>query len=345
MRILDRHPFGKLLRTWLAVLVVLVLIIFGTQIGELLQKAVQGGMPPGLLGQQLLYRVPPALEVVLPVTMLLGVLLTFGRWYQDQEMVVWHSCGVGLDVFKRRVVLFALPVAVLTLLNSGWLAPWSAEQARVSLAEARIKTPFAAVRPGRFNPLGDEGVFYVARQRQDGELIDVWARYPAGGGMLTLSAPHGRFIWLNERLALQLDDAWALSWQADQGVTLRHFDRFEGFVPHLSLPMPAPSLRERTLPHLWTAQDGPARALLHQKLTAPLSVVVMALLGLVISRTRPREGRFSRVFYALLLYVVYFQLMTLFQERIHQGEPLWAAALWGLPLAVLVVLWRWEPKV
>ncbi|WP_294945381.1 LPS export ABC transporter permease LptF [Sulfurivirga sp.] len=341
MRILDRHLFSELTLTWLAVALVLVLIIFGTQVGQLLQMAVQGGLPPSLLGLQLLYRLPPALEVVLPVTVLLGVLLTFGRWYQDQEMVVWHSCGVGLDAFRRRVLLFALPIAALTLFNDGWLAPLSTQKARLSLVHAKATAPFAAVRPGRFNPLGEAGVFYAAALTRDGQLRQVWLRYPLSTQELVVTAPRGRLVTRGERVAVQLDDAWALSRQADGTTTLRHFERFEGFVPQLSARMPRRSDREMTLPQLWKNPAPPAQALLHQKLTAPLTVVAMALLGLAASRTRPREGRFARVFYALLVYVLYFQLMTLFQDRVHHGDTRWVVALWALPAAAIVVLWQW----
>ncbi len=342
MRILDRTLYAELAQVWLAVLLVLLLITFGTQASELLAEAVKGSVSPALVGQLLLLKVPPALEVVLPLVMLLAALLTFGRWYQDQEMVVLYSCGVPPRYFQRRVVLFALPVALLTLLNAGWLAPWSLAQSRLLLTEAQGNLGMAALQPGRFNPLGQGGVFYMAERHEDGRMQQVWLRYPTPQGELVLSAPKGGFEWVDGRLALVLEDAWAVQGieQPRAGVTVRHFGRFEGFVPELDVRRPVPSLKEQSLPSLWPQPQPQAKALLHQKLIAPVSVLVMALMGLALSRTRPREGRFARVFWALLLYVIYMQLITTFQDRVHHGDLHWVWGMWVVPLAYLAwLLW------
>lgn len=344
MRILDRYLLAELFQVWVAVLLVLLLITFGTQASELLAEAVQGSVSPALVGHLLLLKVPPALEVVLPLVMLLAALLTFGRWYQDQEMVVLYSCGVSPRYFQRQVALFALPVALLALFNAGWLAPWSLEKSRLMLTEAQRNLGFAALQPGRFNPLGQGGVFYMAERTDDGRMRQVWLRYPTPEGELVLSAPQGGFEWVDGRLALVLQDAWSVQGldRPDAGVTVRHFKRFEGFVPQLSVRIPRRSIKELTLPEL-LGQDMPqAQALLHQKLIAPVSVLVMALMGLVLSRTRPREGRFARVFWALLLYVLYVQLLTTFQDRVHHGEPVWMWGMWAVPL--LYLLWLLWPR-
>ncbi|HID01014.1 MAG TPA: LptF/LptG family permease, partial [Piscirickettsiaceae bacterium] len=79
MRILDRYLLAELFQVWVAVLLVLLLITFGTQASELLTEAVQGSVSPALVGHLLLLKLPPALEVVVPLVMLLAALLTFGR--------------------------------------------------------------------------------------------------------------------------------------------------------------------------------------------------------------------------------------------------------------------------
>ena len=342
MRILDRYLLAELFQVWVAVLLVLLLITFGTQASELLTEAVQGSVSPTLVGHLLLLKLPPALEVVVPLVMLLAALLTFGRWYQDREMVVLYSCGISPAYLQRRVALFALPVALLVLFNAGWLAPWSEEKSRLMLTEAQRSLGLATLQPGRFNPLGQGGVFYMAERGEDWRMQQVWLRYPTPEGELVLSAPQGGFEWVDGRLALVLQDAWSVQGldQPETGVTVRHFQRFEGFVPQLSMSLPQRGLKELTLPELFNKDTPQAHALLHQKLIAPVSVLVMALMGLVLSRTGPREGRFARVFWALLLYVLYVQLLTTFQDRIRQGELIWVWGMWAVPLGYLFwLLW------
>ncbi len=346
LRILDRYLAGELWQTFAAVLLVLLLITFGTQVSELLALAAQGRIAPALVGKLLLLKIPPALEVVLPLVVLLASQLTFGRLYQDQEMVVLASCGVPPGYFRRQVFKFAVPLMLLAGAISTWLAPWSQQQSRLLLMAQQQKSPLAAFQPGRFNDLGGEGVFYAARQDADGTLHDLWLQVQTPEGSVQMSAPRGRFAWIGDRLALVLEEAWSVQGYrpGETVVTVRHMARFEGFVPHLSVRANPPSRFEKTVSQLWHSGEAPDRALLHQHMIVPLSVLVMALLGLKLSRTRPREGRFGRFFAALVVYVFYVQLLTAFQDRVAHGDSVWLAGMWAVPLGFLLWL-LWPERV
>lgn len=335
MRILDRYFLVELWLIFWAVLIVLILVTFGTQASELLLLAMQGRVAPGLLGILLVLKVPPALNVVLPLSVLLTTLLTFGRLYQDQEMVVLQSCGVPPKYFKKLVLLFAAPLMLFAFLNSAWLAPASEHKARIMLTEAQTQQPFAAIQSGRFNPLGQGGVFYLAERDEQGWMFDLWLRYPLDKGWVSISAPEGHFKWVEGRLALVLKNAWVLEDIDQPEVKVRHFHEFEGFVPALDIRAPAPSVKEMTIEQLWIQSAPKAQVMLQQQLLVPVSVLVMALVGLVMSRTRPREGRFARVFLALVVYVVYTQLILMFSDKMLHESTQWRWALWLLPLIFL----------
>ncbi|WP_074200731.1 LPS export ABC transporter permease LptF [Sulfurivirga caldicuralii] len=345
LRILNRYLAGELWQTFAAVLVVLLLITFGTQVSELLALAAQGRVAPELVGKLLLLKIPPALEVVLPLVVLLASQLTFGRLYQDQEMVVLASCGVPPAYFRAQVIKFAVPLMLAALAVSAFLTPWAQQQSRLLLMAQQQQSPLAAFQPGRFNDLGGEGVFYAARQDADGTLRELWLQVQTPEGSVQMSAPRGRFEWVEGRLALVLEDAWSVQGYrpGETVVTVRHMGRFEGFVPHLSVQAP-PSRQEKTLAQLWHSDQPGDRALLHQRLIVPFSILVMALLGLKLAKTRPREGRFGRFFVALVVYVLYVQLLTAFQDRVAHGEAVWILGMWAVPLGFLVWL-LWPERV
>src|SRR5690606_32767932 len=54
------------------------------------------------------------------------------------------------------------------------------------------------------------------------------------------------------------------------------------------------------------ASDDPADAAeLQWRISSPLSLLVLALLAVPLSRSSPREGRYSRIGVGLLLYIIY----------------------------------------
>ncbi|WP_019894163.1 LPS export ABC transporter permease LptF [Hydrogenovibrio halophilus] len=340
MRILDRYLFRSLLATLLAVLSVLLLVTFGSEATRLLAVAVEGEIPPGLVFSLLLYNIPPALEIIMPLVALLSVMLTMGRLYQDQEMVVLQSCGVSLRWFQRRLLLFLLPLVMMTAWVSGWVTPWSHEQSRLIMDDAQSMSPVRALTPGRFNELPNgQGVFYARTLSQDSDMSDVWIKLPASNkrGETILMAPEGRFETIDGRMALVLFDGSVYEHlDQPQELAVRTFERFEGFLPSFQSVKTPPDEEELSNQALLASSEPKHQALWQWRLSAPISVLVMGLIGLKLSRTGPRQGRFAKVALALVLYVTYYQLVISLRSMMGDGEWPVAIGLWPIWIAFLL---------
>jgi lipopolysaccharide export system permease protein len=90
--------------------------------------------------------------------------------------------------------------------------------------------------------------------------------------------------------------------------------------------------------------DSMDMAELQWRLTTPLSTVLLALLGVPLSRSVPRQGRYARFGTAVLVYAAYYNVKAMAKTWLEHGTvgPLpglwWVDAL--LAVVVLVVLWR-----
>src|SRR5439155_27023714 len=85
------------------------------------------------------------LSLLLPVGLLLGVVLAFGRLYHDSEMAAALACGVG-------PANLYLPVALLAVLGTAGLAWLTLLLAPDATARA-LSLRSAALRAGQFAPL------------------------------------------------------------------------------------------------------------------------------------------------------------------------------------------------
>jgi Predicted permeases len=337
LRILDKYLYKELFATFFAVLSVLLLITFGTEATKLLAVAVEGTIPSSIIFKVLLYKIPPALEVILPLVALLSVMLAVGRLYQDQEMVVLQSCGIPTRYFQKRVFWFLLPLALLTAWITLWVTPWSYQQERHLVAEAQVTSPLAALVPGKFNPLPNgEGVFYTRTIDDDGDLSSVWLRLKTDEQDVLMTAPQGRFEWIDGKLALVLLNGHSYE-GLDKGdaFTAREFRRFEGFLPEIQVTPPSQKKFEIASMQLWQSDNLDYQALFQWRLVTPFSILVLGLLGLKMSRSGPREGRFGKVFFALVLYVVYNQLLVTFKEAIANESLPTTIGLWPVPVLFL----------
>lgn len=346
MRILDKYIYKELLSTFFAVLTVLLLITFGTEVTKLLAFAMEGKIPSSIVFQLLLLKIPATLEVILPLVALLSVMLAIGRLYQDQEMVVLQSCAVPHVYFQKRVALFLIPMFLLTAWVSIWLTPWSFEQTRFLTKSAKEGSPLAGLSPGKFNELPNGGgVLYAKEITENGEMTQIWFESKQAGQDTLLMAPHGRFDWVNERLALVLLNGKSYEgFSQGEVFSVREFARFEGFLPEVQVALEGQHRFGIASADLLADLNPTNLSLLEWRMALPFSVLVMGLLGLKMSKTKPREGRFAKIFYALMLYVIYSQTLVYLREMVkaEQIHPL--IGLWPVPAVFLLyALYQGQP--
>jgi len=338
LRILDKYIYKELYATFFAVLAVLLLITFGTETARLLAEAVKSEIPSSVVFQVILYKIPPALEIILPLVAMLSVMLAIGRLYQDQEMVVLRSCGVADSYFQKRVFWFLLPLAILTAWITLYVTPWSLQQEREVISKAQMTSPLAALSAGKFNELpSGKGVFFAKEIRQDKTMAGIWLQLNQQENDMTLIAPTGKFEWVGEKLVLVLFNG--ISYQGlDRGdsLSVKKFQRFEAFLPEVQMKPPSRSKKEYSSIELWQSDDIKQQVLLQWRVMIPFSILVLGLLALKLSKSKPREGRFAKLFIALVVYVVFSQLLVVNKDLlIDEKVPLFIS-LWVVPLLFML---------
>lgn len=343
MRILDKYLLKELLITFLAVLSVLLLITFGSEATQLLAMAVEGKIPSSIVLQVLLLKIPPALEIILPLVALLSVMLAMGRLYQDQEMVVMTSCGISPKYFQKLMVVFLLPLVLLTAWISLIVTPWSFKTERLLISESKTISPVSGLVPGRFNQLPDnKGVFYTKSISEKGEFSNIWIQRRFQNEDVILIAPKGRFKWVDNQLILELDNGYSYqgahgsrSKKEQSSLIVQRFARVDVLIPELETQAARPAKFETPTEALWGDSDLENQAMLQWRLVTPLGVLVLGLIGLRMSKTGPREGRFAKMFFALVLYIVYNQFLVMGRDGIADGTWSEYIGLWPIPLLFL----------
>ncbi|MBO1923035.1 LPS export ABC transporter permease LptF [Thiomicrorhabdus sp. 6S3-12] len=348
MRIIDKMLLKELLWSFSAVLIVLLLITFGAEATKLLAIAMEGKLPVAVVGQVLLLKLPTVLELILPLATMIGVMLTFGRLYQDQEMVVLNSCGVAPSYFRRLLLWFLLPLTLLGVSITHYFSPYALSQERVLLDKQEVVSPVAALVPGKFNSLpGNRGVFYAKAIAADGALEDVWVKFLDKQNDLILMAPKGQFITHNDQVILRLQQGWryqnlnlALGVEptedrAEQTFEVQYFESFEGVLPELTGSRRDPEKEELSTWTLLDSENPKEQAILQWRIAAPLGILVLGMLGLQLSRTGPRQGRFSKVFIAIVFFILFNQLLIAGRNAIEDGYWPATIGLWPIPLLFL----------
>jgi len=243
------------------------------------------------------------------------------------------ACGIGNMSLYRPILIFAALLSAVV----AWLAleagPSAQRQVENIFDEARKTADLAMLEPGRFNSFGREQVtIYAEEVREDGTLRNVFVQLRA----------RDRVIVVVAREADQRNDEEA----GTKVLTFRDGERYEGvpgsqeflmmsFAEHgipFEVSTASPGQVEPEAQSVWELlerMDRAAIAELQWRVSSPISLLVLMLLAVPLSRTRPRQGRYSGLLSAILIYVIYSNLLGASKVWLEKGDiPAWLGLWW-----------------
>ncbi|MFS2059129.1 LPS export ABC transporter permease LptF [Kosakonia cowanii] len=351
--IITRYLVRETLKSQLAILFILLLIFFCQKLVRILGAAADGEIPTNLVLSLLGLGVPEMAQLILPLSLFLGLLMTLGKLYTESEITVMHACGLSRAVLVKAALVLALFTGVVAAVNVMWAGPWSSRHQDQVLADAKANPGMAALAQGQFQQASDgNSVLFI--EGVDGKNFT--------NVFLAQLRPKG-----NARPSVVLADSGQLSQHKDgsQVVTLNSGTRFEGtamlrdfritdfqnyqaVIGHQAVALDPTDTEQMNMRTLFNTDNPRASAELHWRLTLIFAVVMMALMVVPLSVVNPRQGRVLSMLPAMLLYLIFFLLQTTLRSNGAKGklDPMiwmWAVNLLYLALAVVLNLWDTVP--
>lgn len=346
-RILDRYLFRESLDTWAAVTGVLLLILMSSRFAFYLGDAAQGRLPGDAVFSLLALSTVNYLTLIIPLGLFLGVMLAFGRLYRDSEMAALMACGVGVRDLYRPLLRLALLLAVLLLGLAALVAPWAAEKSNIVRKNAERQAEISVFESGRFKQTrSGDAVYYAERVDEKGlALENVFVQRVERAGPVGDAPARETVSIITARSGRQeLDPETGV-----RQLVLREGQRYTGtpgqadfsvvgFTEHgIMLDVIDPDYATtdpRVLPtaSLLGSADLRHRAELHWRIGVPVQALVFALLALPLSRVNPREGRYGRIIAAILIYIIYSNLLGVMRVQMERGSVEADLGLWPVHL-------------
>ena len=150
--IIIRYLVRETLKSQLAILFILLLIFFCQKLVRILGAAVDGDIPTNLVLSLLGLGIPEMAQLILPLSLFLGLLMTLGKLYTESEITVMHACGLSKAVLIKAAMILALFTGAVAAVNVMWAGPWSS---RHQDAEAKANPGMAALAQGQFQQASD----------------------------------------------------------------------------------------------------------------------------------------------------------------------------------------------
>jgi lipopolysaccharide export system permease protein len=341
-RILDRYIFREIAQSWLAVTGVLLFILLTNQFARVLGDVAKDKLPRDAVFQIIGLTALQYMTILVPIALFLAIMLALGRLYRDSEMPAMMACRVGPGGVYRPLTLLLIPLAA----GVGWLAMDVGPRALTAIerigAEARRQADLASIEAGKFTgDSADGAVIYAERVTGPGAVENVFLQRRSPTGVVeVVVAQRGEQQETedpNERFFVLFDG------RRYEGVPGTSEFRVMEFAEH-GIPYRLPAAEEldenpeaMSTFKLFRPRSLEEAAELHWRIGVPLSTVVLAILAVPLSRSQPRQGRYGRLAVGLLVFIIYFNLLSAGKAWLEKGSMPVAAGLWWAHALMLML--------
>lgn len=326
-----------------AIFLIILGIVVAQRAGNVVRQVARGILPNDAIGTILTFSLVQLMPMMLSLAVFLAVLLTLTRWHRDSEMVIWMTAGLSLRQWVSPILRFITPIVLIISLFSLLIAPWANEKADGYREQLKKRDELSSISPGTFKESSNgERIYFIesfdklgyevknifVQSKQNGKTgiitANTGSRYKADNGDNFLRMEHGRRYEVTPNTL---------------EVMTTEFERYDIRVETKESAPTASSAQTRSTRSLLAGATPADQAELHWRLALPISTIVMVLLAIPLSFVDPRAGRSLNIMFAILIFIIYNNLLSIFQAWVTQGKVSVLLGLWPVHLSFILLGW------
>lgn len=299
------------------------------------------------MGRIILYIQPQLLMLTIPMSLLLSVLLVYGRMNLDSEIVVLRASGMDFKDISRPVLSLGVLCFFATLAVSFYIGPKSSAKLRETISEIITTRSAMAIEEGSFNSSFKDLVI-VVKGKKSADTIEGIFIYDnrKKDEPRVLMAKHGRFSAQDSgEIRLFLTDGY-INIMRGTTTTELFFEKYN-MVLSLEGESPAPKKMEFTPSQLLeqskiAADDGRKVTFyleLHRRFSLPSVCLVLAFLGPPLALTSGRSGKLGGLALGLAVFTLFYTILIYGENLVNAGKMPHYFGAWLATVLMAVFSW------
>lgn len=325
----------------LLVFTVLLGIIVVSQLIRLLGDAVSGSVAVEGVLALLGFSAMNYLPILISISLFISILLTLSRCYRDSEMVVWFCSGVGLTRWLRPVLWYAMPVVALIALLSLVLSPWALKKADDFKKKLESRDDVTAATPGMFRESSQADRMYFIENVDAGSnrVGNIFVQSEQNGKLGAMVAREGLQETMpnGDRFLVLLNGTRYEGRPGQRDYRILEFERYAMRIDALPARQAEPRLNSMSTLELLNNRTTWKISELQWRVGLPISAAVLSLLAIPLGFVNPRAGRSLNLILAIVLYMLYNNMISVSNAWVGQGKLSPAVGLLGIHSVMLAI--------
>ena len=208
MKILDKYLLKSFLITFTTVFVILFFIFILQTVWLFISELAGKGLDFVMIMKFLLFAMPRLIPLVLPLSVLLSSIMTFGSLSENYEFAAMKSSGVSFQRALRSTTVFILFLSLISFFFANNVIPF-AEYKFINFRRniAQVK-PAMAIAEGQFSEVGNYNIKVEKKSGEKGNFltgVTIHKKLDNGGGNTTvIKAKKGELVSSEKSNTLKL---------------------------------------------------------------------------------------------------------------------------------------------
>jgi lipopolysaccharide export system permease protein len=345
-----RYIRRNLVALFFAIFFIIGLVLFGNQFVLMAQESVERGIPLQELMPLVSFNMIRDVSLILSLSLFLAIILTISQLYKNSEAVVMNSLGLN----DKHFIFFIQPLVILSFIFIFFLTiyavPLANQQKNIREEETNNASEFSFITEGEFEVFKQgEIVFYTSESKslntigeQNMEEIFIYV-LDKENPVIVLASEATKYIdSVSDSIYLRLKDG--VRYQgipSKDNINILNFDLYD-------LEIVSGELQNSVA--IYTKIEGKstldlikegglyANAELQWRLSQPITVLILSVIGVFLGKVSPRGGKGVNLLIGVIVFMFYYNGLLVAKSAIELGQMDPIIGLWGVHFLMVVFL-------
>jgi lipopolysaccharide export system permease protein len=357
--ILRRYMTQQVAANTAIVLLFLMALMLGGRLIRYFGIAAEGRLDVGLLFAIIGYNIPTFLELILPLSFFIALMLVLGRMYVDQEMSVLFASGISRGRLTRLMIPLITGLFIFQMGISLLAKPWGLSNSKQIWQTQSLGSLLDLVRPKTFISSGNYHLYVDEFDKEKRELKNLYVVQQqtdksgkiAKNDVIITATRAYQVPSKDTDSSMQLDLFQGRRYELGTNNAKYNQASFEKY--RITLEKPASEKitetnveTQTTAKLLANTQKPEVKAELGYRFTMPWLIIIAAMLATPLAQVRPRQGRWLRLLPSVLIFascaISIISLRTAIgKERISEYAYIWLI----VGFIAFALLLNWQSRV
>ncbi|MBF9001666.1 MULTISPECIES: LPS export ABC transporter permease LptF [Vibrio] len=344
--IIVRYLIRETLKSQFAIFFVLFLVFLSQKFIRVLADASDGEIPARMILSIVGLNMPSMGLLMLPLSLYIGILLTFGRLYAESEITVMNATGIGNKFLIRAALSLALITSTAAAFNSWWLSPWCQDKVAQLMEQLSSENSVDLLQKGQFQRSPDGSSVVFIDDIDNKKLSNVFVAQLAPRDSILPSvmfSDSGEVKELSDgRQVINMYNGTRYEGVPTQlNYMITTFDQYQGLIGQREVKHEDRDWEAIPTMQLLHDSNPKAQAELQWRISLVVCIPILTMLVVPLSAVNPRQGRFAKMGPAIFIYLVYFLAISATKSALEDGAIPAIVGMWpinaGLLVAALIV--------